>query len=259
MNNTTTIHSFRLFIIAIVLLFFSQLGFGQQPYKVFNATGAGRLPGASPNITDGGLSGSISYSSGIYTWTVPFDGDYRIEVAGARGGSGTYNGGSGAKIKGDFSLNSGDVIYILAGQHGEDHSSSNCDTGGGGGTFVVIKDDSSSNTFITKSVNVSPLIIAGGGGGASRTNGSWSDGISSDGNGQGGTSGWSAAGGGFLTNGGASSNYSSVAEAGHSFLSGGLGGNNFAYNAYRGGFGGGSSGHGNCCIGGGCRRWLSRR
>jgi len=42
--------------------FFQSTAFGQS--KIFSATGTGRLPGASANITDLGLPGAVTYQSG---------------------------------------------------------------------------------------------------------------------------------------------------------------------------------------------------
>jgi hypothetical protein len=135
------------------------LVFGQNPYKTFNATGTGRSPGSSADVTDGGLTGSVSYSSGIYTWTVPSTGNYQLEVAGAAGGSNikaSRTGGSGAYLKSSLELTAGTQIKIVVGQKGIDNSNTSLTyTGGAGG----------GGTFIYKSDNT-PLLVAGGGGGA---------------------------------------------------------------------------------------------
>ena len=98
----------------------------------------------------------VALSSGIQQWTVPYTGDYRIEVIGAAGGyerlinSSQYRG-RGARMIGTFRLNKGEVIQVLVGQEGGINKKS-VSSGGGGGTFVVRGADT-------------PLIIAGGGGG----------------------------------------------------------------------------------------------
>ena len=100
--------------------------------------------------------GQVALSSGIQQWTVPYTGDYRIEVIGAAGGydrlinSSQYHG-RGARMIGTFRLNKGEVIQVLVGQEGGINKKS-VSSGGGGGTFVVRGADT-------------PLIIAGGGGG----------------------------------------------------------------------------------------------
>ena len=98
---------------------------------------------------------------GIQEWTVPATAVYTIEVTGASGGSGTgtnsLEGGNGARMRGNFSLNAGEVIKILVGQRGgSDGGYHGNENGGGGGTFVVKNDNT-------------PLIIAGGGGGGPST------------------------------------------------------------------------------------------
>lgn len=180
-------------------------------------------------------------ATGIILWMVPATATYRIEVWGARGGNAAGNnywGGYGARMRGDFSLTSGDIIKILVGQSGGASYG-----GGGGGTFVATNSDTA-------------LIVAGGGNtqspwattivhastGTSGVNGS----VAYAGtNGSGGTaSGSSAAGGaGFTGNGTNTSCGSSIAPL--SFVNGGTGGQ--TCNSI-GGFGGGSASDG-CCQG----------
>lgn len=125
-----------------------------------NAGATGRI---GPNISQ--LQTSYSSASwaqntnnltistqGIQLWTVPATGSYTIICAGARGaGAGSYNGGNGALIRGDFNLTQGNVIAIVVGQEGIFGPDSG--GGGGGGSFVWINNNSSL------------LIVAGGGGG----------------------------------------------------------------------------------------------
>ena len=103
--------------------------------------------------------GKVTVVNGIQQWTVPYTGDYRVEVVGAAGGYGieSYSGryrGRGAKMIGSFHMSKGETIQILVGQEGGINNIGRA-SGGGGGTFVV----RGSNT---------PLIIAGGGGGIER-------------------------------------------------------------------------------------------
>jgi len=100
--------------------------------------------------------GHVTLSSGIQQWTVPHNGDYRIEAVGAAGGYDTYTNsaqyrGRGARMIGTFSLSRGEIIQILVGQEGGLNTNYHA-AGGGGGSFVV----RGTNT---------PLVIAGGGGG----------------------------------------------------------------------------------------------
>ncbi|MCT4597454.1 MAG: glycine-rich protein [Vallitalea sp.] len=122
------------------------------------------------NNTSTGRNGTIQ------RWTVPYDGMYRIETFGARGGKGNgarphANGGRGAKMKGEFVLRKGQIVLILVGQSGTDHpgTSSGGDgtTGAGGGGTFVAKIVSNSQYMFETGEYVEPLIVsAGGNGGA---------------------------------------------------------------------------------------------
>ena len=97
---------------------------------------------------------TFNYTGSIETYIVPQGiSNITIEANGAQGGTAynTFAGGRGAMMKGDFFLNSGEVIKIVVGQLGG--SSSTTSSGGGGGSFVWIDG------------STSPLIVAGGGGG----------------------------------------------------------------------------------------------
>jgi hypothetical protein len=178
--------------------------------------------------------------AGIQNWTVPGTGTYRIEAFGARGGNSNRIGGLGARMRGDFSLNKGEVIRILVAQQGPDGSAA----GGGGGSFVV---RSPYNT------NASIAVIAGGGGGGgggccgNQVNGvagqTGTSGTAAAGpgvnsgtagtNGNGGGAGQnSGGGGGFFTNGGDVQG----GGGGIAFVNGGTGSNGSVRN---GGFGSG--------------------
>ena len=96
----------------------------------------------------------VILNAGIQHWTVPYSGTYQITAVGASGGYDTQGPGArgrGARMKGDFDLEAGDVIKVLVGQAGEANTGASS-SGGGGGTFVAT------------TANV-PLIVAGGGGG----------------------------------------------------------------------------------------------
>jgi len=208
-------------------------------------------------------------TQGIQEWTVPITGTYRIEAYGAQGGNRDGAGGEGARMRGDFSLNLGDIIFILVGQEGSisiEYGGTNDGGGGGGGTFVVKKSGSGVSNAQTADI----LVIAGGGGGKT---GSYSDNVNegrttTDGgdtynngggtNGGGGddgqTNGPAAGGGGFLTD-GQNTSYGTGTNGGKSFLNGGKGGTGTAGSAGdggKGGFGGGGGGwHNSLCRSGG--------
>ena len=70
---------------------------------------------------------------GIQQWTVPATAIYTIEVWGASGGDGGHGaGGHGARMKGDFSLQNGDILQIIVGQMGGQNGNYN-----GGGVSCV--------------------------------------------------------------------------------------------------------------------------
>ena len=174
-------------------------------------------------------------SAGTQLWVVPANGNYRIEVWGASGYSNpsyASQGAFGARMRGDFSLSSGQVIKILAGQTGD-----NTYGGGGGGTFVATNANS-------------PLIVAGGGNnqgpwgseykyGSTGTSGTSGSGGSGGSNGTGGTSSGTGAwgGAGFLSD-AQGAGYGTKPSA---FVNGGYGGSTCNGN---GGFGGGSGADG---------------
>lgn len=178
-------------------------------------------------------------SGGIQLWTVPADGDYRIETWGASGGGyGSAIGGYGSRMRGDFTLTSGDVIKILVGQTG------GASYGGGGGMTAVA---TNTNT---------PLIVSGGGNTTSAwhstrshatTNTTGVNGSSGMAGGSGGAGGNSSAGsfGGAGFTGNPTGGDSCSATRPLSFTNGGTGG--YSCNAI-GGFGGGSASDG-CCYG----------
>ena len=209
-------------------------------------------------------------TQGVQEWTVPATTVYTIDAYGAQGGNMDGVGGKGARMKGDFSLNKDDVIYILVGQKGLDSydrnfsysgKSSNDGGGGGGGTFVVKKSGSSISQATTSDI----LVVAGGGGGKtadytndanrgqSATTGGHTYNNGGGTNGSGGNHGLrdgpGAGGGGFLTDGTNSSNGTGT-NGGKSFKNGGVGGTatGSSYDGGSGGFGGGGGGWHNVLV-----------
>ena len=198
-----------------------------------------------------------SVKQGYQLWTVPKDGDYTIESAGARGGtSGSSSSGipgKGAKMKGTFTLTKGEKLRITVGQIGG--PGTNYGAGGGGGAFVM-KETGSAVSDI--------YVIAGGGGGpgystpddgvdapitgnGTKNFANLGTGGTNGSGGSGGTSTYNAGGGGgMLSNGGIG--YSS-ATGGASFVDTAIGGNASTSHGYEGdgGFGGG----GGCSVMGG--------
>ncbi len=207
---------------------------------------------------------TFSYSGSIETWQVPSGVTMiALDAYGAQGAHGNAgNGGLGANIRGTFSVNPGQTLEILIGEHpsinyGTGGHNGNS-TGGGGGTYVAL--------------GSAPLLVAGGGGGGGAVTGgldaeldeSGSNGLGgggSDGgiNGEGGSSNGGnnagRAGAGFYTDGGVPPGdggvYCSACSdsRSYSFLNGGNGGPQGPHHG-PGGFGGGGCG-GNYGGGGG--------
>uniref|UniRef100_A0A1I8GZL1 G_PROTEIN_RECEP_F1_2 domain-containing protein n=2 Tax=Macrostomum lignano TaxID=282301 RepID=A0A1I8GZL1_9PLAT len=110
------------------------------------------------------VSNSSTGSSGsVQHLQIGLTGCYRIEAAGARGGSklskGTV-GGHGATAAANFSLTAGIRLDIAVGQAGSNESVNGAAPGGGGGSFVWTSDGSETR-----------LLLAAGGGGGGATGG----------------------------------------------------------------------------------------
>lgn len=207
--------------------------------------------------TNTGLSGLVTVSVGIQSWTVPSSGLYRISALGAKGGnsrSNIYSGAAGAQMVGDFSLTAGAVVKVLVGQIGTDGSGSTYYMGGGGG----------GGSYVT--LNSTLIIAAGGGGGAgigdggangfngnpalTTTTGNIANGTNGQANGTPGTNGNGGTAGNWY-GGGAGAGYNSdganmvtgiTSFGGRSFFNNGIGGTGGSFNSNlggNGGFGGG--------------------
>jgi len=182
---------------------------------------------------------------GIQLWKVPRTGTYNIQAHGADAKN--RQGGSGARIGGNFFLTADQTIKILVGQRPYPYDRYN--GGGAGGTFVVLSVHGSNDDL---------LLAAGGGGGGHLTSDddergkrirdaslSESGQHSSNGNGGGqkggpGDSPLATGGAGFLV----SSQNSRYSAGAKSFKDGGKGGYRNKNGGYKyGGFGGGG-GHG---------------
>lgn len=137
-------------------------------FDTFTFTNAGGLGSRGPTsanltIAYSGTSWAgqyISVANGVQFWTVPEDGTYRIEAAGASGGTqsqvSTAIPGYGYIVKGDFFLEKESTLAILVGQMGQDvTATSSQGAGGGGGSFVWIPG------------STEPLIVGAGGNGES--------------------------------------------------------------------------------------------
>lgn len=153
------------------------------PFTSFMFTTAGTSGSNGPTGTrlltayTGSASGSYFTNTQYFTtgsfqgyqiWTVPQTGTYRIEAAGARGGTSTaYSSsltwGRGAIMRADIPLTQGQKLMMVVGQY-TDGNGAQANTwntyqgyGGGGGSFVTL-----SGSVAT------PLLVAGGGGGTGK-------------------------------------------------------------------------------------------
>lgn len=107
----------------------------------------------------------FSATGTIESFVVPAAGNYVIEAAGAQGGAGGGPGGKGARVRGTFFLNEGDVLKIVVGQQGGTGNTPHLPAGGGGGGSFVWKGAA------PWPLPPKPLLAAGGGGGGCGSDG----------------------------------------------------------------------------------------
>ena len=263
-------------------------GFGMGPmtggglyrFSVAYFSGTGSNPdGPSLSQARSGLYGGetsqwknntsfFNTQSGIQLWTVPQTGNYRIEAEGARGGY-PRGQGYGARMRGDFNLEEGEIVRMVIGQQGQQggHPWGGTQGGGGGGTYVARTPYNS---------NGSILVVGGGDGAGGGT--PWSNqggdnantGTSGNGPGGGGNGGnggggfWGAGGAGFFGDGPTNSGTPS-SQRSRSYTNGsraGRGPNSWG-GTYWGGFGGGggsgvAGGGAGGYSGGGSGDWSSQ-
>lgn len=78
------------------------------------------------------FSRSFNFVNDVQTFIVPKDGNYQIELWGARGGNiHTYLGGNGAYTKGTIALKKGEILYVYVGGAGSDSTNVGGYNGGG--------------------------------------------------------------------------------------------------------------------------------
>ncbi|KPA18637.1 hypothetical protein MHK_001145, partial [Candidatus Magnetomorum sp. HK-1] len=207
------------------------------------------------------LYDQVTGNSGIQEWVLLYSGRYRIEAAGAEGGTSTEGaGGRGAILKGEFELTAGTTLFIAVGQQGLASSYA----GGGGGSFVA------HGTSLSNSL---PLIVAGGGASRGQGSGDVSSYLDASlttsgrdgnqygtamypsggtgGNGGNGGTGYCPGGGGGGFYGNAIVNFTEsgyLDNYGRAFRNGAIGGD---FSSYDGGFGCGGAGYDNGGGGGG--------
>ncbi len=102
---------------------------------------------------------TLSATGTIQSYVVPATGTYVIEAAGAQGGAGGGPGGKGARVRGNFRLQAGELLWIVVGCQGTSGTTPHhAAGGGGGGTFVW-------RSMVNFYQPSQPLLAAGGGGG----------------------------------------------------------------------------------------------
>ena len=158
-----------------------------------NNNGIGQIDGSATLTASWALTvTSMAYNSSYTyrTYTIPADGNYKIELWGAQGGNAKYTtqyyGGNGAYTAGTISMKKNEVLNIYIGGMGTSHSGTSTDTvtangsgynggdtgifysnnsnggGGGGATDVRLTAGSWDNFNSLKS----RIMVAAGGGGA---------------------------------------------------------------------------------------------
>lgn len=130
-----------------------------QTYYNGIGTGVGTLASILEDITNTYFE--VPYS-GVQVWTVPKNGSYTFEVAGAPSGKsiggGTLNGYP-AKITATFSLLKGEIIWMLIGQRGTNSGYGTQNDGGCGGFTLVAKGSDISNI-----ANLTSCLVCAGAG-----------------------------------------------------------------------------------------------
>ncbi|QQX78099.1 MULTISPECIES: HYR domain-containing protein [Aequorivita] len=146
----------NLHTLVVMLFVLVVLPLQAQTYTFSNAGASGSYGPTQSQVnaayTGTTLEGQVTINTqGIQEWTVPANGEYRIQVIGATGGNQNepiVSVGHPANISGDFTLTAGETLKIIVGQHGH-LGSTRPGWGGGGGSFVAQADNT-------------PLAVAGG-------------------------------------------------------------------------------------------------
>ena len=105
----------------------------------------------------------IPGAAGYIYFTVPETATWRIKAQGGTGGYTNKSSQVGSAVQGDFTLNSGDVLWITIGGAGAYGNAGGTDMAGaaGGGFSVVAKSSTGSSTF--SSGDMTALLVAAGG------------------------------------------------------------------------------------------------
>jgi hypothetical protein len=151
----------------------------------FAFSGTNQASAATTTCSAGTCTVTFSYTGNDESWTVPYSGDFTLEVWGAQGGGGGLyygTGGAGGYSKGTATLSAGTVLHVNVGQvgaisdtqtsyngggKGDKASGSGPGGGGGGATHIAT---SFGQLYVLNSNKTAVLIVAGGGGGAGGSN-----------------------------------------------------------------------------------------
>jgi hypothetical protein len=128
-------------------------------YGYFNSTSQ---TGAYDTMVTGTYI-KIPSTAGYIYFTIPDTGTWRIKAQGGSGGPTNKSSQVGSAVQGDFTLNSGDVLWITIGGAGASGNAGSSDLAGaaGGGFSVVAKSSTGSSTF--SSGDMTALLVAAGG------------------------------------------------------------------------------------------------
>ena len=253
MSNNKKLVLSLLIISGILLVFFG------SSYSLFNLSKYGKIENKLVTGTyetceyKDGTTWTFDYIGSEQTFTIPCDGEYKLETWGAQGGVySNYTPGYGGYSNGVINLEQSEAIYITVGGKGVSTTggyngggSSSYNAGGGGGATHI-----ATTSGLLKGLENSKdsILIVSGGGGGTGSFGSFSGGSAGGYIGKNG-GGTSPGQGGTQTSGGTPSSYTGpTATSGGKglFGSGGNGGSESAYSNASGaggaGFYGGSGG-----------------
>ena len=253
MSNNKKLVLSLLIISGILLVFFG------SSYSLFNLSKYGKIENKLVTGTyktceyKDGTTWAFDYIGAEQNFSIPCDGEYKLETWGAQGGIySNYTPGYGGYSNGVINLKQSEAIYITVGGKGVSTTggyngggSSSYSAGGGGGATHI-----ATTSGLLKGLEKSKdsILIVSGGGGGTGSFGSFSGGSAGGYIGKNG-GGTSPGQGGTQTSGGTPSNYTgSTATSGGKglFGSGGNGGSESAYSNASGaggaGFYGGSGG-----------------
>ena len=135
---------------------------GQSAAEIYGYFNSTSQTGAYDTMVTGTYI-KIPGAAGYIYFTVPETATWRIKAQGGSGGPTNKSSQVGSAVQGDFTLNSGDVLWITIGGAGASGNAGSSDLAGGagGGFSVVAKSSTGSSTF--SSGDMTALLVAAGG------------------------------------------------------------------------------------------------